>query len=198
MNNEIKNYVKELYGLHFNKLKNIGLDNPKVLICFSGIPGSGKTYLAKKIEEMYGGLRINNDEIRAIIKKIVPQDDNFKEKSQNILENYVFSIISSELKNGLIILDSGIDRRYLKVKEVSDKLGYKIFIIKIEIEEVELKNRIGKRSVEDQEHFKTEYGRWKEEFMTFNKSVKANIIIKSGNLSDRKRLFLELDRFLSF
>jgi predicted kinase len=50
------------------------------MICFAGIPGSGKTYLAKKIEKKYGGVRITSDEIRKIIDKKITKK-KMKEKA---------------------------------------------------------------------------------------------------------------------
>ena len=48
--------------------------NKKLLICFVGIPGSGKTYLAKIIEKKFKGIRINSDNLRKVINKNITKN----------------------------------------------------------------------------------------------------------------------------
>ena len=66
-----KNIFREIYKKHSRFLKNRKVRrNKKLIICFSGIPGSGKTVLAKILEKRYRGVRINSHRIGKIMQAI--------------------------------------------------------------------------------------------------------------------------------
>ena len=197
MNTEILEVLEKIKEKHYEKIPYRLIDHPKLLICFSWIPASGKTYLSKCIEKRYKGLRITNDDIRGIIKNILTQYPSLYEKRQEILEYYVYGLLSSPLKNGLVILDSGIDRRYHEISQLAMKYGYKMFLIRILAREETLSTRIKKRSVEDQEHFKSEYPRWKQEYEEFNKKVSVDFSLKTGNRVSLQSLFKKIDALLA-
>jgi len=62
---------KQLFGKihkkYIKKLKHLNIPHKKLMICFSGFAGSGKTYIAKIVEKKYKGVRIRSDDIRKII-----------------------------------------------------------------------------------------------------------------------------------
>ncbi len=63
--------IGRIYKEHLKHLKNKNIsNNKKAVICFSGIPGAGKTYIAKILEKRYKGVRIRSDDIREIVKKL--------------------------------------------------------------------------------------------------------------------------------
>jgi adenylylsulfate kinase-like enzyme len=59
---------EEIYKKHSKILENKNIKNEKLIICFSGIPGSGKTTVAKKLERRYRGVRINTHDLGKIIE----------------------------------------------------------------------------------------------------------------------------------
>ena len=77
------------------------------------------------------------------------------------------------------------------------KYGYKMFLIRILAREETLSTRIKKRSVEDQEHFKSEYPRWKQEYEEFNKKVSVDFSLKTGNRVSLQSLFKKIDALLA-
>ena len=68
--------LEEIYHNHIKTLPNLSTSNGNFMIAFSGTPGCGKTTIAKIIENQFGALRINNDDIRNIIRNIFPNSEN--------------------------------------------------------------------------------------------------------------------------
>ena len=126
---------REIYEEHIKTLKNLNLPHEKLIIFFAGIPGSGKTYIAKFLEEGYSAVRISNDELRKLIRKIYNKNFNsYLEDVDTSLYNYWEWFISNyDFPNKLIIADRGIERKYKNVFPFVKKLNYKIFIISLKI-----------------------------------------------------------------
>src|SRR5215472_17630877 len=92
-----------------------------VLIAFCGLPGSGKTTIAKEVEKTRGAVRINIDEWVAALG-VDFFDDEFRHKLEARLYEHGFTL----LKLGQsIILEDGVwtrDER-ARLREVAHKLG---------------------------------------------------------------------------
>ncbi|MEK6842580.1 MAG: AAA family ATPase [Nanoarchaeota archaeon] len=173
-------------------LKNIGVHHKKLLICFSGIPGSGKTHIAKIIEKKYFGVRIRSDDIRNIIKKLKNKEKNVNKITYKYLDwlfkNYSF-------KNKLIILDKSIDRKYKETFSIFRKKRYKIFIIRIKTSKKISKERVSKLGKLN-ENYINNIERWLYEWKGFEENVKSDIIIKNENNLNLKPLFFKLDKLI--
>lgn len=114
-----KNIFDEIYEEYKKQLNNLFEPNKKLVICFAGIPGSGKTYLAKKLERRYRGVRINNDDLRKIIDSKIGED-----KREEILQEFLLDLLKTfSFENKLVILDSGIERKYEDVKNILEVEG---------------------------------------------------------------------------
>lgn len=42
--------LKKILTKHIKSIRNLNIKNPKLIIAFSGIPGSGKTYISERIK----------------------------------------------------------------------------------------------------------------------------------------------------
>jgi len=166
--------------------------NIKLIICFVGIPGSGKTYLARKIEKRYKGIRINNDALRKIIDKKITK---IEKERETILKQFLLKLLENyPFNNELLILDSGIERKYNEVYRISKAKKWKIFIIKMMVPKRLIIKRI---KIKDMKRFKQhpeDIGRWFYEYKSFNKRIKADFVFKKN--SDLKNLFSKLDCLL--
>jgi predicted kinase len=184
------NYFKEIYELHKKQLSYLDLRHRATLICFAGIPGSGKTYLAKLLEERYKAVRISNDNLREIIKQIKsPEEDK-----EEILREYVIDLLSRvPFSNKRIIIDSGIERKYIRIKETAEKNNIPIYIIALEVSRDELEARISQRPKQDRKHFHSEIERWTQEYNKFMKDVGADFVIKDTRDKSLQDLYSWLD-----
>lgn len=174
------------------QLRNTSRQNKKLIICFAGTPCSGKTYLAKRLEKKYKGVRINSDKIRKITdKKITKEEDEreaiLKEFLLSLLKNYPFI-------NKLVILDGGIERKYQDIVKISKSKKWRMFIIQIVVPKNLIIRRIKKKDKKRLEERPEDIKRWFCEFKSFNKKIKSDFIFKKN--SDLKNLFLKLDSLL--
>jgi tRNA uridine 5-carbamoylmethylation protein Kti12 len=174
------------------KLENLTIDNKKLIICLAGIPGSGKTYLARKLENRYKGVRINSDDIRKIIDNKITKKESerevvLKEWLLKLLKNYPF-------KNKLVILDRGIERTYQDVVKISREKNWQMFIIKMIVPKNIIIKRIKIKDRERLEKRPEDIKRWFREFKEFNEKIKTDFVFRKN--SDLKELFLKLDDIL--
>ena len=112
---------EKIYQRHVTRLKNTAKHNPKLIIAFAGTPGTGKSYLSSALADRFQGILVENDDIREIITELIPslQPDERQRLLQEYLKTYLFARLA-KLKNGLIILDSSIDRKYDLIKAAAD------------------------------------------------------------------------------
>lgn len=117
----------------FEKIENKNKENGhRLMVLFSGVPCSGKTELAKKIEDEFGGMLISKDMARNLIYKY--KKGVGVEEVEVILDEYMETVVSraADLKNGLVIHDASIDRKYEKYNDWAEKYGYEIFVIRMD------------------------------------------------------------------
>ena len=194
-----KNVFREIYKKHSRFLKNRKVrGNKKLIICFSGIPGSGKTVLAKILEKRYRGVRINSHRIGKIMQELVSKgviNENIADGKLQI-DYQIWLLEEHPFTNNLIILDSGVDRKYREVFEVAKQNGYGVFVVRLHVSEKILRKRILIRNKENARNYFKSFDRWKREFREFGKKVSSNIILEDKGEIDLRLLFKELDKLL--
>ena len=188
----IKNLTRKIYKIHKRQLKNTSISHKKLLICFSGIPGSGKTHISKILEKKYLGVRIRSDDIRSIVKKLDIKIKDIDGITYAYLE-WLFNNYS--FKNNLIILDKGIDRRWRETFPIFKKKKYKIFVIRLRVSRRISEKRVAKHGKIDGNYINN-VERWVKEWNLFGGKVKSNIIIKNGQNLSLKPLFSKLDKLI--
>lgn len=192
MNNQ--EIYEEIFKEHVGRLANLDKENKKLMVAFSGVSGSGKTYVAKQIEEKFSGVRINNDDIREIIsKKILSKVNLSPEDSQRVLLGYLAFLFEKLLtKNGLLIVDSSIDRKFDLVTEVAKNGGYPLFIVAFNIPRGSLEKRIKERNGEDADMYLTDLDRQIADNRTFRAKNPVDFEINKGTEDEISRLLAEI------
>lgn len=193
---EKETFVK-IFESHRKSLKYFDHPNPTPLvITFSGVPGSGKTTIAKLLEEKYKAIRINNDQIRDIV------GETLHSKDVDYIETFIVPYLEKlrpELimsPNKIIILDSSIDRRYEAVSKFYENAGYKFFIIKLDFPREEIEQRIKNRN-ENFEDYLAKLDDWWQDFENFSQMRKADFVIKIGDKNEINKLLEILDSKIS-
>lgn len=189
-----KKILNKIYSEHKKEIKYFSVSNPKLIICFGAVPGSGKTYISKILEEKYRAIRINNDDIRNIInKKLKTKNDK-----QKILEEYIFYFIKEHnSSNGLIIFDSSIDRIYKKLFIAVADTEFNIFIINIKVPKKVIINRIFNRNRKNSKKFISEIERYYNDHKKFEKDVIIDVNINNDKELNLNELFLKLESKLN-
>jgi len=185
----------KIYKLHIKKLKNLNIPHKKLAIFFSGIAGSGKTYIAKILEDKYRGVRVRNDDIREIVASL----DKNKDIDEATYGYFDWFFKNYSFKNKLIILDRGVDRKYKEVFPLFRKRGYKIFIIRLKVPEKVYEQRIINKLGKLDQNYINRIDDWKRQYKEFGKEVKPDIIIENeeDNKLDLKPLFSKLERLIN-
>ena len=115
-----------------------------LLITFCGLPGAGKTTIAKELEKTTGAVRLNTDEWVAALG-VDFFDDEFRDKLQVRLYEHGITL----LKLGQsIILEDGLWRRDERdrLREVAHKLGAAVEIHYLDLPFDELWRRLEARN----------------------------------------------------
>lgn len=193
--------LKKIFKKHKPKLKHLNIEHKKLIICFSGIPGTGKTYISKILEKRYKAVRIRSDQIRKIIKKLgnkTPKllDEDYKEK---ILRKYLLDLLRKHpFRNNLIILDSGIDREYPKIFLLAKEHGFQLFIIRIKANRRTATKGVIKKLGKLDDNFINSIDRWVLEYKAFGKLVTPNIKIRNkiNRPLETKKIFKKLDKII--
>jgi predicted kinase len=187
---------EEIYLIHKRNLKYLEVRNERrTALCFSGVPGAGKTTISKQLEKELKAIRIEIDEIRDIVSKIFEQknlefrdnEDKYlkiKNQSYKYLEQ-LLKYLHKNKKNSLIILDFSLDRRYFYVQSLLDNLNYKIFSISIEADEEQLRERIKTRDSGMLDHsiYLKMLPNWINDHSVFNSQHKLDIYINTNKLT---------------
>ena len=127
-----KKAVKTINDKLFPTLKNKDYSFQQFIITFSGVPGTGKTNIAKNLEEKYKAVRINNDYIREIIRN--EKLAEFELETEQLLQEYNFDLTTKiPFQNKRIILDKSMDRRYEWFLGVCESNNLKYFLIRLNV-----------------------------------------------------------------
>lgn len=166
----------------FPRLKYTKIQNQQLIIVFSGIPGSGKSELSRKLEEKYSAVRVGNDNIRDIMSHsgILSLSE---EESDNLLQDYnEYLVRNYPFKNKLLILDKSMDRQYKRFFPVFEELGLRFFIIRLTMDKEGAIERIMKRKEgENLDLVKRNMERWQREFLDFGKNAHYDVLLDGEN-----------------
>ena len=186
-----KKIIQKIHKKYIKKLKYLDVPHKKFVICFSGIAGSGKTYIAKILEKRYKAVRIRSDDIRGIVDKLrIKEIDKLTYGYLGWLyNNYSF-------KNKLIILDKGIDRKYKETFSIFRKKRYKIFIIRLKVSRKLSEKRIIKKLGKPDENYVNNIDRWIKEWEDFGKKIKSDIVIENKDGVNLNPLFSKMDKLI--
>jgi len=192
-----QNRFNEISKRLFPRLKHIKNQNQQLIIAFSGVPGSGKSELSRKLEEKYSAVRIRNDTIRDIIAHS-GIFSILKEERENLLEDYgEYLIRNYPFGNKLLILDRSMDRQYKRFFPIFEELRLKFFIIRLTMDKKGAIERIMKRKKgEDLDLVKRSMERWQREFLDFGKNTHYDILINGEN-PDFEKVCEKIDKILS-
>jgi len=195
-----KRLFEKILKEHKKILSNLDVKHKRLAICFSGVPASGKTYLAKKIEKRFKGVRFNNDEFRAevlpgfnneyeltkedfdLCKEFfgssdiekVEKDFGYNEnmlKLDSILIRYMnWMELEYPFSNGLILIDSNLGRKYRKLFSVLKEAGFELFVIRLSFDKELFLRRERVRNKDDSFYLKN-IDRWKRDYENYEGRV---------------------------
>jgi hypothetical protein len=119
----------KIFETQFSSLQHTQEENQKFLILFSGASGSGKTLVAKRLEERFHALRFSSDEAGILFTKFGA--------CRELLGSYLlFGLgkLAHKSPNHLIILDATCDNIYSACRKFAQDEGFQTFLIRMDVE----------------------------------------------------------------
>jgi predicted kinase len=119
-----------------------------VLIMLSGLPGTGKSYLARGLREILPFVIIESDQVRKIL---FPECEYTGEESQWV-HRTCHALMTRLLRKGVrVIYDATnlYERHRELVYQIADREGIRLIIVKVVASQQVVSQRLGKRHEQD-------------------------------------------------
>lgn len=163
-------------------LRFIGEPHRKCLVLFSGVPASGKTIIAQKIEDSLLGVRISHDDLRELLKHRWP--DISEENSRKVRQAVVQKIFErlQTANNGLVIIDASVDRRYDFYENLAGQYGYHIMLLRLDMPYELVRRRMIERpeeSIKPSKYYTDHLDEWWNQWKNFGQGRHFDMIITS-------------------
>lgn len=116
-----------------------------ILVC--GLPGTGKTTVAKKIADETGSFVFNTD----IVRKELFEKPRYTDKEKELVYKLLFEMAEKFLKSAKnVVLDGTFYKKELRerVRKIARKAKSDFHVVEVKCEEKILKGRMGKRKKE--------------------------------------------------
>jgi predicted kinase len=116
-----------------------------ILVC--GLPGTGKTTVAKKIADKTGSFVFNTD----IVRKELFEKPGYTENEKSLIYNLLFEMAEKFLRSAKnVVLDGTFYKKELRerVRKIAEKMNSDFHLVEVKCEEKILKGRMGKRKKE--------------------------------------------------
>lgn len=157
----------------------------KIIVTFAGIPGSGKTTIAKLLEEKLHALRVSSMDVQRELEKEsgkVLYEGIIEDKRRKIIE--ILDEIADKSPNKLIILDKGIERTYKNILNWAYEHNYEMITIALDCPESILEERLNTREGKSATNYLANMNRWVEEYNLFMKENEVDMRFDTSKLSD--------------
>lgn len=132
---------------YLQKLNNLEVSNPKLLVVFAGGNAVGKSTLSGKICRELGGLWLENDAVKRTLLQNRPElamtDELHQLTWQYTMDLY--ARLDSLTQNGLVVRDGIITWYYDRILPVFQKRGYELFVVGYDLSEEKSRELIEQR-----------------------------------------------------
>jgi len=152
-------------------MKNRQLRQKPACIIFSGVPGSGKTTLARKLARDLHAQYIRHDDIRELARSC---GYNLAELTVSSISRIVMDVIMRDDANKLVVIDASLDRTWPLFFEHTTEHGALPVIIRLDVPRTVVEKRISERPKSDFGSV-TNLDKFFEQFENSKQNVKADI-----------------------
>lgn len=114
-----------------------------MIVLVFGLPGTGKTYISKKIAAETGAVHLNTDMIREKLRFT----GNYDKKTKQQVYNELFKHVSLELIKGSDVIVDGtfhLEKRRKQLKKIAKEFGSEIHFIEMKVKEETAGTRLKK------------------------------------------------------
>lgn len=154
---------------------------PKRVILFSGVPGSGKSTIARAIERDLQAVRVSNDEIRDCIVAAAPTiQPVMRERNKFEIGTEVMARLARET-SGLIVVDASCDRGFDEYNGWAKRNGYHVMLLRMEVPRDVIEQRMRKGDAQKHRNASRSLDlldTWWEQWETFGRRHTPDLIIR--------------------
>ena len=125
---------RRLDAVFLPTLQHLEVQNPRLLVVFSGGNATGKSALSRKIGDELFGLVLENDAIKRAVLEHLP--DITRPELNTVTWQYSMDLyrrLSALTQNGLVVRDGIIDWYFDRILPVFEQQGYPLFIVQYEL-----------------------------------------------------------------
>lgn len=168
--------------------------NSPVLVYMYGLPGSGKTFIARQLAELFGMAHLSSDRLRYELF-----DNPKHDKTENMVISHLMDYMSEEfLKNGFsVIYDMSVarlsDRRSLREIANSNKARELLVWVQIDVDTAWTRTQSrDKRKADDKYSFPIDQKIFEGYMKSMQNPVNENYLVLSGKhlFNSHKNAFL--------
>ncbi|HSW66521.1 MAG TPA: AAA family ATPase [Bacillota bacterium] len=167
-------FFDTLAAAYIRTMSHHKVSNPKVMIIFSGTPGSGKTTLARHLAADLQGQYIQNDAVRDIMRAmgVNPVGVPMVPITRRIVEH-----IMAHDANQLVVIDGSIDRTWQEFFDHASKLGALPVVVRLDVPLETLRARITNRDRHDQQRLLENLDNYQAQFENCKRHVPTDITL---------------------
>lgn len=164
---------KEVYKAHSRHIDFLGIRNTPALVVFSGVPGSGKSELTKRLINNYGFLRIANKDIR----KALEQTGHTNDVAIGDYTLWLFNKLTEEYPLS-IVFDRNIDQWYEPARDWAMQNSYQLIVVRIEVPRQRLEKRLLRREGSSTASVFNVLDFYSEEHEKMNQKIKPDMVLE--------------------
>ena len=128
---------QKIDAIYRPSILNVDVVQPKrLMVLLSGPSSSGKTTLAKQLEEHFLAIRLENDAVRRIVKVLYPKKSAGQVSA--LMHAYMRRLrieLVDYIKNCCWIIDASVDRGYGMYADFAQSFGFTTFLVAMVIPE---------------------------------------------------------------
>lgn len=132
----LKEAILRQYYNYANLAESYTLVPKRCLLITTGVSGTGKSYVASKVVEQFGAIRLRTDvERRRLFAKDIPTEQLYAPESIAKVYEHLYSLAQAILEAGyIVVLDAAYLKQHerLKAKEVAEMTGVPFLVIECE------------------------------------------------------------------
>jgi len=162
---------RRLVHNYIGQLSNRDVPHRRILLSFCGVPGSGKTTLAKMLTRDLRAQYIRHDDIRAMIRY---EGYEPSKMSMGPISTIVANTILANDANKFIIIDAGQDRQWERFFAHAKEWKAQPIIIRLNVSKELLQERLSRRDSKTTNH-RRNLELFIEQFENCKKHVVADI-----------------------
>ncbi|MCB1114108.1 MAG: hypothetical protein KDK62_05065 [Chlamydiia bacterium] len=153
-----------LFQKQLPSLNHLDVENPPIMVLFSGTPGMGKSTVAKELESVFKGIRFSTDETRIMFREEGVEFSHLPDYSE-----YVLRRLNAVSPNRFIILDRSTDRSFDRLEAFMQELETPYFLIRMIVPREIVEERILSRGINPEGNLRILDNCWKD-YEAFNET----------------------------